>query len=102
MVPTQPSSSDGTIDLKHRHPEQADRTVWEVFEEERPRLVPYAGPFDGFHSVPASVAKTCTVRFDVSGADGSSRVLFYERGDDGVRVWLAGQCVEMTRGTVFL
>ncbi len=48
----------------HRHPEQADRTVWEVFEAERPRLVPYAGPFDGFHSVPASVAKTCTVRFD--------------------------------------
>ncbi|WP_276947575.1 IS21 family transposase [Haematobacter massiliensis] len=48
----------------HRHPEQMDRTVWEVFEEERPRLVPYAGPFDGFHSVPASVAKTCTVRFD--------------------------------------
>jgi predicted PhzF superfamily epimerase YddE/YHI9 len=25
-----------------------------------------------------------------------------QRGDDGVRVWLAGQCVEMTRGTVFL
>jgi hypothetical protein len=22
------------------------------------------GPFDGFHSVPASVSKTCTVRFD--------------------------------------
>jgi hypothetical protein len=32
---------------------------------------------------------TCTVRFDVSGADGSSRVLFYERGDDGVRWVLA-------------
>jgi hypothetical protein len=27
-------------------------------------LVPYVGPFDGFHSVPASVSKTCTVRFD--------------------------------------
>jgi trans-2,3-dihydro-3-hydroxyanthranilate isomerase len=25
-----------------------------------------------------------------------------QRGDDGVRVWLAGQCVEMTRGTVSL
>ena len=23
-----------------------------------------------------------------------------QRGDDGVRVWLAGQCVEMMRGTV--
>jgi transposase len=48
----------------HKHPEQSDRTIWEMFEAERPRLVPYAGPFDGFHSVPASVAKTCTVRFD--------------------------------------
>ncbi len=46
------------------HPEMTDRTVWEVFEQERPRLVPYAGRFDGFHSVPASVSKTCLVRFD--------------------------------------
>ena len=37
----------------HRHPEQADRTIWEVFEEERQHLVPYAGHFDGFHSVTA-------------------------------------------------
>ncbi len=48
----------------HRHPEFADRTVWEVFEAERPNLVPYAGRFDGFHAVPASVSKTCLVRFD--------------------------------------
>ncbi|MCX7899074.1 MAG: IS21 family transposase, partial [Methylocystis sp.] len=25
----------------HAHPERADKTVWEVFEEERPRLIPY-------------------------------------------------------------
>ena len=48
----------------HRHPEVTGRTIWEMFEAERPHLVPYVGPFDGFHSVPASVAKTCTVRFD--------------------------------------
>ena len=48
----------------NRHPEMTDRTVWEVFEQERPQLVPYAGRFDGFHSVPASVSKTCLVRFD--------------------------------------
>src|ERR1700750_2711561 len=29
-----------------------------------PRPVPYAGRFDGFHAVPASVSKTCLVRFD--------------------------------------
>ena len=46
------------------HPEMTDRTVWEVFEAERPQLVPYAGRFDGFHSVPAAVSKTCLVRFD--------------------------------------
>jgi transposase len=48
----------------HRHPELTEQTIWEVFEAERPKLVPYAGRFDGFHSVPASVSKTCLVRFD--------------------------------------
>ncbi|MEP0508335.1 MAG: IS21 family transposase, partial [Aurantimonas coralicida] len=37
---------------------------WEVFEAERPKLVSYRGRFDGFHAVPASVSKTCLVRFD--------------------------------------
>jgi hypothetical protein len=48
----------------HRHPEFPDRTIWEVFEEERSSLVPYRGRFDGFHAVPASVSKTCLVRFN--------------------------------------
>ena len=48
----------------HPHPERPDQTVWEVFEEERPKLVPYRGRFDGFHALPASVSKTCLVRFD--------------------------------------
>jgi hypothetical protein len=48
----------------HPHPEQRERTVWEMFEAERPSLVPYAGRFDGFHAIPASVSKTCLVRFD--------------------------------------
>jgi transposase len=48
----------------HRHPEERERTVWQTFEAERPSLVPYAGRFDGFHAVPASVSKTCLVRFD--------------------------------------
>src|SRR3979490_3153851 len=49
---------------EHRHPELTEQTVWEVFEAERPKLVPYAGRFDGFHAVQASVSKTCLVRFD--------------------------------------
>jgi transposase len=48
----------------HKHPEFTDKTVWEVFEAERPKLVRYVGRFDGFHAVPASVSKTCLVRFD--------------------------------------
>jgi transposase len=48
----------------HHHPELTEQTIWEVFEAERPKLVPYAGRFDGFHAVPASVSKTCLVRFD--------------------------------------
>jgi transposase len=48
----------------HRHPEHTDQTIWSVFEAERPQLVPYAGRFDGFHALPASVSKTCLVRFD--------------------------------------
>jgi transposase len=50
----------------HHHPELTEQTVWEVFEAERPKLVPYAGRFDGFHAVPAAVSKTCLVRFDTN------------------------------------
>ena len=39
-----------------RSSEQSERTIWEVFEEERPKLIEYRTRFDGFHSVPASVS----------------------------------------------
>lgn len=48
----------------HPHPERREETIWQAFEAERPALVPYAGRLDGFHAVPASVSKTCLVRFD--------------------------------------
>ncbi|MEQ1771779.1 MAG: IS21 family transposase [Devosia sp.] len=48
----------------HAHPERPDTTIWEAFEQERPHLVAYRGRFDGFHALPASVSKTCLVRFD--------------------------------------
>ena len=48
----------------HTHPELAGQTIWQVFEEERAKLVPVAHTFDGFHAVAASVSKTCLVRFD--------------------------------------
>ena len=52
-------------DAKRRaHPSIAGKTVWEAFEEEKPFLVGYCGPFDGFHAVESAVSKTCLVRFD--------------------------------------
>ncbi len=48
----------------HAHPERPEQTVWEVFEDERPKLVPHCGRLDGFHALAASVSKTCLVRFD--------------------------------------
>jgi transposase len=46
------------------HPEQSDKTVFEMFEAERAALMDYRGAFDGFHATSASVSKTCLVRFD--------------------------------------
>jgi len=51
---------------EQRHPEQKDRTVFDLFEAERPMLVPYRGPFDGFHATTVAVSKTCLVRFDAN------------------------------------
>ena len=48
----------------HKHPEITDQTIWQMFEAERPHLVPSAGCFNGFHASTAAVSKTCLVRFD--------------------------------------
>ena len=60
-------SSQGrcSSDAKKRpHPTIPGKTVWQVFEEERPFLMAYRGPFDGFHAIEVAVSKTCLVRFD--------------------------------------
>ncbi len=49
---------------RRRHPEFKHKTAWAVFEEERPYLMAYRGPFDGFRAVETAVSKTCLVRFD--------------------------------------
>ena len=55
-----------TYAKEQSHPEHKDRTVFELFEAERPMLVPYRGPFDGFHATTVAVSKTCLVRFDAN------------------------------------
>jgi transposase len=59
----------------HKHPERPEQTVWEMFEDERGKLVPYPGRFDGFHAVPAAISKTCLVRFDNNKYSVSSRAV---------------------------
>jgi transposase len=59
----------------HKHPELTDCTIWQVFEAERPDLVPISGPFDGFHVIQASVSKTCLARFDNNKYSVSSRAV---------------------------
>ena len=59
----------------HKHPELPDKTIWQVFEEERPKLVPIHGRFDSFHAMQASVSKTCLVRFDTNKYSVPSRAV---------------------------
>ena len=47
-----------------RHPDQPDRTVWEVFEEERAFLRAAPVPFDGYRAHDTSASRTCLVRYD--------------------------------------
>jgi transposase len=80
-----------------RHPEVRDKTIWEMFEAERPSLVPYAGRFDGFHAVPASVSKTCLVRFDNNkysvSASAVGRPVEIRAYADRIELWQDGRVV---------
>jgi len=84
------------------HPQQTDKTVWEVFEAERPSLIAYPGPFDGFHEVEVAVSKSSLVRFDhnrysvaVKAARRTAQLRAYA---DRIVVWCDGEIVgEHTR-----
>ena len=47
-----------------RHPEQRERTVAEVWEDERPHLMQAPPPFDGFVEDMKRVSPTCLVAFE--------------------------------------
>ena len=66
-APTESSTSGWSSNVcakRCRHPTMKDKTVWEVFEEERAYLMAYRGAFDGFHAMPTKVSPTLLVRFD--------------------------------------
>lgn len=46
------------------HPEMCERTVAEVFEEERSRLILVPSAFDGARETPVRVSSTCLVSYD--------------------------------------
>src|SRR5712672_2441207 len=47
-----------------QHPEFKDRTIWEVFQEERPSLMELRGPFDGFVEKAVRASTTCLIMAD--------------------------------------
>ena len=47
-----------------KHPEFKDRTIWEVFQEERSSLVELRAPFDGFVEKAVRATTTCLIMAD--------------------------------------
>lgn len=53
-----------TLAASHRHPDERDRTVAEVFAEEQKRLLGVSIPFDGFKETPVRVSTTSLISYD--------------------------------------
>src|SRR5271165_1200138 len=47
-----------------RHPEFKDRTIWDVFQDERTSLMELRGPFDGFVEKAVRATTTCLIMAD--------------------------------------
>jgi hypothetical protein len=47
-----------------QHPEFKDKTIWEVFQEERASLMELRGPFDGFVEKAVRATTTCLIMAD--------------------------------------
>src|SRR6185437_14271236 len=47
-----------------QHPEFKDRTIWEVFQDERASLMALRGPFDGFVEKAVRASTTCLIMAD--------------------------------------
>ena len=46
------------------HPEFTDRSIWEVFQDERASLMELRGPFDGFVEKAVRATTTCLIKAD--------------------------------------
>ena len=52
------------ISRKRSHPENREKTIWEVFEEEHASLIPVDSEFQGYSETECRVSSTCLVRYD--------------------------------------
>lgn len=80
------------------HPKYRERTVWDVYEtDDRPALMPYAGPFDGFHEIDVPVSKSSLVRYDYNSysvaVKAARRTVQLRAYADRIVVWLDGEIV---------
>lgn len=50
----------------HKHPEFKDRTIFEVYEEEREHLIKYRGEFEGYKLYPTVVSPLSLVQYDTN------------------------------------
>ena len=83
---------------RHRHPDQRSRTVWEVYEEERPSLQalpPRA--FDGYRMDSLRASPTSLIRFDRNRysveARAAGKVVELRSYAERVRVYFEDECV---------
>jgi hypothetical protein len=63
-----------TISQKRPHPEEKERTIWEVFEEEQASLVATGSPFDGYVERECRVSRTGLVSYDRNHYSTESKV----------------------------
>lgn len=81
----------------HRHPELKDKTVWAVFEAERPTLLPIPRPFDGYAERAVRVSATALVCFDRNRYSVScaavGQIVQLRAYADRVVVMHEGQCI---------
>lgn len=80
-----------------KHPEFRDRSVIEVFEEEKARLMPYLGPFAGFVEKPMRATTTCLITHDRNkysvDARAAGRAVLVRAYADRIVVLLDGEAV---------
>lgn len=52
------------ISKKRKHPEEKERTIWDMYQEEKPSLVPLSAPFHGYTEQECRVSRTSLIRYD--------------------------------------